>query len=192
MHKAVMQKLAENGGKVPDSMKSLDADCRNDGQATYEPALVCNRDLRPGRSQGQGDRGPQAQIGSLALQFNFETIRFRLLIFEPSHCRIRRKSFFCGCFKIAQPSFSKGLFGNRQHVADNGLERCFRHSDGFAVHYVVHETQFRHHGWRKHERIQVGVAHRTIEAVHREGQRQPAVNDICHLGGPIGIEIDRG
>jgi hypothetical protein len=56
---------------------------------------------------------------------------------------------------------------------------------------IVNETELADHPFRKNERIEVGLAHRPIQAIEGDAQRTPAFDDAVHVPRAVRIEIHR-
>ena len=85
-------------------------------------------------------------------------------------------------------SFGMGEIEDLHGCPLSGRRRCC--SGG--VNDIVDEAQLIDCRLGEHEGIEVGLAHRAVEAVERQRQRQPAVDQRADAGRAIGIEIDAG
>src|ERR1700722_2030204 len=58
------------------------------------------------------------------------------------------------------------------------------------MHDLMHERQFGNRRRWQNERIEILVAHRPIEAIDREGEWQPGINDLLHTTRAIRVWVD--
>ena len=61
-----------------------------------------------------------------------------------------------------------------------------------APHEVVNEAQLLHDRWRDDERIEIGSAHRAIDAVHGDDERRPGVDNPLDRTDRIRVEVELG
>ena len=59
------------------------------------------------------------------------------------------------------------------------------------VYQPVNIAELADDGGRKNKGIEIGYPHAAVETVHREGQRQPCVDQLFDATGVVGIEVQR-
>lgn len=60
------------------------------------------------------------------------------------------------------------------------------------MHQLVDEGQFRDDIRRQNEWIKVRFSHATVDRVHRNGQRDPGIDQPVYIPRLVGIEVDYG